>query len=156
MTLEADFTMVGRRQDSIQQADGCHPRQPAETIRQDTIAQTSPFADYATPTVVGARALCLPKRRHPHRMVRVNRPASPSAARTEASAPAASRSNGFGTNSQESSTAIRSARLANYAERDQQADLPWSSNGLRDDLASPHALRAGRSADGIGTMHEAS
>jgi len=132
LTRAQMFTMVGRRQETIQQVKLAATRQGRLTaIRQDTVAQTSTYADYADPTGTLARLLyACPNVATSHRLVRVNAP-QPNPMRAPGEGPG--------------SFALESAldelaealgidpvelRCRNFADHDQHAGLPWSSNGL--------------------------
>ena len=134
LTRAQMFTHVGRRQETIQHLRlGATRDGRLSAIIHDTIAQTSTFADYADPVATPTRVLyACPHVATSHRLVRVNAP-QPNPMRAPGEGPG--------------SFALESAldelahdlnldplelRLRNHAERDQHADMPWSSNGLRD------------------------
>jgi len=128
------FTLIGRRQETAQELVlGARRDGHLTAIRHDTIAQTSTFADYADPVGTPARMLyACANVATTHRLVRVNAP-QPNPMRAPGEGPG--------------SFALESAldelahaldmdplelRLHNYADHDQHAGLPWSSNGLRE------------------------
>jgi xanthine dehydrogenase YagR molybdenum-binding subunit len=157
LTRPQMFTLVGRRQDSLQHVRLGATRDGRLTaIVHDTIAQTSPFGDYADANGWSARTLyACANVATTHRLVRVNAPQ-----------PKPMRGPGLGTGSFALETAMDELaesldldpvelRLRNYADRDQQADLPWSSNGLRDCYRiAAHAFGWEKRPRGIGTMRE--
>jgi xanthine dehydrogenase YagR molybdenum-binding subunit len=157
LTRPQMFTLVGRRQDSIQHVRLGATRDGRLTaIVHDTIAQTSPFGDYADANGGSARSLyACPNVATTHRLVRVNAPQ-----------PKPMRGPGLGTGSFALETAMDELaealdldpvelRLRNYADRDQNEGLPWSSNGLRDCYrVAASAFGWQKRPRGIGTMHE--
>jgi xanthine dehydrogenase YagR molybdenum-binding subunit len=157
LTRPQMFTLVGRRQDSLQHVRLGATRDGRLTaIVHDTFAQTSPFGDYADANGWSARTLyACANVATTHRLVRVNAPQ-----------PKPMRGPGLGTGSFALETAMDELaesldldpvelRLRNYADHDQQAGLPWSSNGLRDCYRiAAHAFGWEKRPRGIGTMRE--
>lgn len=134
LTRPQMFTLVGRRQDARQHVKLGATRDGRLTaIVHDTIAQTSPFGDYADANGEASRWLyACPNVATSHRLVRVNAPQ-----------PKAMRGPGLGTGTFALESAMDELaeelaldplelRLRNYADHDQNTGLPWSSNGLRE------------------------
>jgi xanthine dehydrogenase YagR molybdenum-binding subunit len=134
LTRAQMFTLVGRRQDSIQHVRLGATRDGRLTaIVHDTVAQTSPFGEYADANGSAARFLyACPNVATAHRLVRVNAPQ-----------PKPMRGPGEGTGTFALESAMDELaealgldplelRLRNYADHDQQENLPWSSNGVRE------------------------
>jgi xanthine dehydrogenase YagR molybdenum-binding subunit len=134
LTRSQMFTLVGRRQETIQRVELAATREGRLTaISHDTIAQTSTYGEYADPTGSMARMLyACANVSTSHRLVRVNAPQ-----------PNPMRAPGEGTGSFALESAIDELayelrldplemRLRNYADHDQDRALPWSSNGLRE------------------------
>jgi xanthine dehydrogenase YagR molybdenum-binding subunit len=134
LTRSQMFTLVGRRQETIQHVELAATREGRLTaIRHDTIAQTSTFGEYADPNGSMARMLyACDSVSTSHRLVRVNAPQ-----------PNPMRAPGEGTGSFALESAIDELayelgidplemRLRNYADHDQDSGLPWSSNTLRE------------------------
>ncbi|HEX3498245.1 MAG TPA: xanthine dehydrogenase family protein molybdopterin-binding subunit [Stellaceae bacterium] len=132
LTRAQMFTLVGRRQETIQQLTLGATRDGRLTaIVHDTLAQTSTYGDYADPVGTPARVLyACANVATSHRLVRVNAP-QPNPMRAPGEGPG--------------SFALESAldelahalgidplelRLRNFADHDQHTGLPWSSNGL--------------------------
>jgi xanthine dehydrogenase YagR molybdenum-binding subunit len=157
LTRPQMFTLVGRRQDSRQHVRlGATRAGRLTAIVHDSVAQTSPFGEYADVNGWTARALyACPNVATTHRLVRVNAPQ-----------PKPMRGPGLGTGSFALETALDELaealdldplelRLRNYADRDQQDDLPWSSNGLRECYrVAAQAFGWGTRPRGIGTMRD--
>ena len=134
LTREQTFTLVGRRQETIQDVKLAATRAGRLTaIVHDTIAQTSMFGDYADPNGTPARMLyeCANVATS-HRLVRLHAPQ-----------PNPMRGPGEGTGSFALESALDELafelridplelRLRNYAAHDQHTGLPWSSNNLRE------------------------
>jgi xanthine dehydrogenase YagR molybdenum-binding subunit len=159
LTRAQMFTLVGRRQETIQELKLAATREGRLTaVVHDTVAQTSAYGDYADPVATPTRMLyACPNVATSHRLVRVNAP-QPNPARAPGEGPGS-----FALESALDELAHELAidpvelRLRNYADRDQHLDLPWSSNGLRECYSvgaqsfgwdrrprEPGALRAGR------------
>ena len=126
------FTLVGRRQETVQDlglgfgADG-----RLAGIEHHVVAQTSTHADFSDPTAVYSRFLyACPNVTTTHRLVRTNEP-QPVPMRAPGVAPGT-----FALESAFDEAAERLGvdpvvlRMRNFAERDQEAGRPWSSNGL--------------------------
>lgn len=157
LTRPQMFTLVGRRQDSIQRVRlgaTCDGRLTA--IVHDSVAQTSPFGEYADANGWGARSFyACPNVATTHRLVRVNAPQ-----------PKAMRGPGLGTGSFALEAALDELaealgldpielRLRNYADHDQQDGLPWSSNGLRECYrVGAQAFGWEKRSTGVGTMRD--
>ena len=114
----------------------------------DTVAQTSAFGDYADPVATPTRVLyACPNVATSHRLVRVNAP-QPNPMRAPGEGPGSfALESALDELAQELEIDPLELRLRNYADRDQHADLPWSSNGLRECYrvgAEASAGRAGR------------
>jgi len=134
LTREQMFTLVGRRQETIQHVGlGASRTGRLTAIMHDTVAQTSMYGEYADPNGTPARMLyeCANVSTS-HRLVRLHAPQ-----------PNPMRGPGEGTGSFALESALDELafelgidplelRLRNYAAHDQHAGLPWSSNSLRD------------------------
>jgi xanthine dehydrogenase YagR molybdenum-binding subunit len=134
LTRAEMFSLVGRRQETIQHLRIGMTRQGRLTaIVHDTVAPTSFYGEYADPTGTPARVLyACDNVATVQRLVRVNAP-QPNPMRAPGEGPGS-----FALESAIDELAHRldldplELRLRNYAERDQNLDLPWSSNGLRE------------------------
>ena len=126
------FTLVGRRQETVQDlglgfsADG-----RLSGIEHHALAQTSTHADYSDSTAVYSRFLyACPNVTTTHRLVRTNEP-HPVPMRAPGTAPGT-----FALESAFDEAAERlgidpvELRVRNFADHDQEAGRPWSSNGL--------------------------
>ena len=126
------FTLVGRRQETVQDmglgfsADG-----RLTGIEHHVLAQTSTHADYADSTAVYSRFLyACPNVTTTHRLVRTNEP-QPVPMRAPGTAPGT-----FALESALDEAAERlgvdpvELRVRNFADHDQEAGRPWSSNAL--------------------------
>jgi xanthine dehydrogenase YagR molybdenum-binding subunit len=126
------FTLVGRRQETIQRVRlGATQTGRLAAIRHDTIAQTSAFAEYADPVGTLARVLyACDNVAVTHRLVRTNAP-QPNPMRAPGEGPG---SFALETALDELASKLNmdpiELRLRNYADHDQHTGLPWSSNGL--------------------------
>jgi xanthine dehydrogenase YagR molybdenum-binding subunit len=126
------FTLVGRRQETVQDlALGFDPEGRLLGIEHDVLAQTSTHGEYADSTAAVSRWLyACPNVTTTHRLVRTNEP-QPIPMRAPGVAPGT-----FALESALDEAAERlgldpvELRVRNFADRDQQADKPWSSNGL--------------------------
>jgi xanthine dehydrogenase YagR molybdenum-binding subunit len=157
LTRPQMFTLVGRRQDSMQHVRlGAGRDGRLTAIMHDSVAQTSPFGEYADANGAAARTLyACPNVATSHRLVRVNAPQ-----------PKPMRGPGEGTGSFALESAMDELaealdldpvelRLRNYADHDQQDGLPWSSNGLRDCYrVGAQAFGWEKRPRGIGTLRE--
>jgi len=134
LTREQMFTLVGRRQETVQQLTLGATRDGRLTaILHDTVAQTSTYGDYADPIATPTRVLyACANVATTHRLVRVNAP-QPNPMRAPGEGPGS-----FALESALDELAHELAidplelRLRNYADHDQHAGRPWSSNGLRE------------------------
>ena len=126
------FTLVGRRQETVQDlglgfsADG-----HLTGIEHHALAQTSTHADYSDSTAVYSRFLyACPNVTTTHRLVRTNEP-QPVPMRAPGTAPGL-----FALESAFDEAAERlgidpvELRVRNFADHDQEAGRPWSSNSL--------------------------
>ena len=133
LTRAQMFTLVGRRQETIQRFKlGATGDGRLTGIVHDTIGQTSTYGEYADAVATVTRVLyACPNVATTHRLVRVNAPQN-NPARAPGEGPGS-----FALESALDELAHELAidpvelRLRNHADRDQHADLPWSSNGLR-------------------------
>jgi xanthine dehydrogenase YagR molybdenum-binding subunit len=134
LTRAQMFTLVGRRQETVQrlqigaERDGC-----IAALVHDTVAQTSTYGEYADPVATPTRMMyACPNVATTHRLVRVNAP-QPNPARAPGEGPGS-----FALESALDELANKldldpiELRRRNFADRDQHAGLPWSSNGLLD------------------------
>jgi xanthine dehydrogenase YagR molybdenum-binding subunit len=151
------FTLVGRRQDSMQRVRLGATRDGRLTaILHDSVAQTSSFGDYADANAWSARTLYACRNvATSHRLVRVNAPQ-----------PKPMRGPGLGTGSFALESAMDELaealgldpvelRLRNYADHDQQDGLPWSSNGLLDCYrVAAQAFGWEKRPRGVGTLRD--
>ena len=132
LTRRQMFTLVGRRQETVQDlglgfsADG-----RLSGIEHHALAQTSTHADYSDSTAVYSRFLyACPNVTTTHRLVRTNEP-HPVPMRAPGTAPGT-----FALESAFDEAAERlgidpvELRVRNFADHDQEAGRPWSSNGL--------------------------
>lgn len=126
------FTLVGRRQETVQDlALGFGADGRLAGIEHHVLAQTSTHADYSDSTAVYTRLLyACPNVTTTHRLVRTNEP-HPIPMRAPGTAPGT-----FAVESAFDEAAERlnidpvDLRVRNFADRDQESDRPWSSNGL--------------------------
>ncbi|MBW8814137.1 MAG: xanthine dehydrogenase family protein molybdopterin-binding subunit [Caulobacterales bacterium] len=126
------FTLVGRRQETVQElALGFGADGRLVGIEHDVLAQTSTHGEYVDATAAVSRWLyACPNVSTTHRLVRTNEP-QPIPMRAPGVAPGT-----FALESALDEAAERlgldpvELRVRNFADRDQQADKPWSSNGL--------------------------
>jgi xanthine dehydrogenase YagR molybdenum-binding subunit len=132
LTRAQMFTLVGRRQETVQDlglgfsADG-----RLTGIEHHALAQTSTHADYSDSIAVYSRLLyACPNVTTTHRLVRTNEP-QPVPMRAPGTAPGT-----FALESAFDEAADRlgidpvELRVRNFADHDQEAGRPWSSNGL--------------------------
>ena len=132
LTRAQMFTLVGRRQETVQDlglgfsADG-----RLAGIEHHVLAQTSTHADYSDSTAVYTRFLyACPNVTTTHRLVRTNEP-QPIPMRAPGTAPGT-----FALESAIDEAAERlgidpvELRVRNFADHDQEAERPWSSNSL--------------------------
>jgi xanthine dehydrogenase YagR molybdenum-binding subunit len=132
LTRSQMFTLVGRRQETVQDlalAFGADGRLGG--IEHHVLAQTSTHAEYSDSTAVYSRYLyACPNVTTTHRLVRTNEP-QPVPMRAPGTAPGT-----FALESALDEAAERlgidpvELRVRNFADHDQQAGRPWSSNGL--------------------------
>jgi xanthine dehydrogenase YagR molybdenum-binding subunit len=126
------FTLVGRRQETVQDlALGFSADGRLVGIEHHVLAQTSTHADYADSTAVYSRFLyACPNVTTTHRLVRTNEP-QPVPMRAPGTAPGT-----FALESAFDEAAERlgvdpvELRVRNFADHDQEAGRPWSSNSL--------------------------
>jgi xanthine dehydrogenase YagR molybdenum-binding subunit len=157
LTRSQMFTLVGRRQETIQHVKvGATPDGLLTAITHDTVAQTSINGDYADPTGAMARMLyACPNVSTSHRLVRVNAPQ-----------PNPMRAPGEGTGSFALESALDELayelgidplelRLRNYADHDQDMRRPWSSNSLQKCyVAAAHSFGWERRPQEIGRLRD--
>jgi xanthine dehydrogenase YagR molybdenum-binding subunit len=134
LTREQMFTLVGRRQETLQRVKlGATRSGHLTAITHDTIAQTSAYGAYADPNGTPARMLyACPNVATSHRLVRVNAP-QPNPMRGPGEA-----TGSFALESALDELAFElcidpiELRVRNYAQHDQHTGLGWSSNSLRE------------------------
>ena len=132
LTRAQMFNLVGRRQETVQDlglgfsADG-----RLTGIEHHALAQTSTHAEYSDSTAVYSRFLyACPNVTTTHRLVRTNEP-QPVPMRAPGTAPGI-----FALESAFDEAAVRlgidpvELRVRNFADHDQEAGRPWSSNSL--------------------------
>jgi xanthine dehydrogenase YagR molybdenum-binding subunit len=132
LTRAQMFTLVGRRQETVQDLSlGFSADGRLTGIEHHALAQTSTHADYSDSIAVYSRFLyACPNVTTTHRLVRTNEP-QPVPMRAPGSAPGT-----FALESAFDEAAIRlgidpvELRVRNYADHDQEAGRPWSSNSL--------------------------
>jgi xanthine dehydrogenase YagR molybdenum-binding subunit len=133
LTRAEMFTLIGRRQETIQQLRvAATSRGELTAIRHDTIAQTSAFAEYADPTATVSRVLyACPSVATTHRLVRVHAP-QPNPMRAPGEGPGSfALECALDELAHELGLDPLELRLRNHADHDQHLGLPWSSNSLR-------------------------
>ncbi|HKH69108.1 MAG TPA: xanthine dehydrogenase family protein molybdopterin-binding subunit, partial [Reyranella sp.] len=126
------FTLVGRRQETVQRLQiGAARDGRIDALLHDTVAQTSTYGEYADPVATPTRMMyACANVATTHRLVRVNAP-QPNPARAPGEGPGS-----FALESALDELAHKldldpiELRRRNFADRDQHAGLPWSSNGL--------------------------
>ena len=134
LTRAQTFTLVGRRSPTRQNLRlGADADGRLQAIVHDTLAETSPFATYADPVGAASRWLyACDHVRTTHRLQRVNAP-QPIPMRAPGEAPGL-----FALETALDELAWRcrldplELRRRNHADHDPHANLPWSSNGLRE------------------------
>jgi xanthine dehydrogenase YagR molybdenum-binding subunit len=132
LTRAQMFTLVGRRQETVQDLGlGFSEDGLLTGIEHHVLAQTSSHADYSDATAVYSRWLyACPNVTTTHRLVRTNEP-HPVPMRAPGTAPGT-----FALESAFDEAAERlgidpvELRVRNFADHDQEAGRPWSSNGL--------------------------
>jgi xanthine dehydrogenase YagR molybdenum-binding subunit len=165
LTRAQMFTLVGRRQETVQRLKiGAARDGRLAALLHDTVAQTSTYGEYADPVATPTRMMyACPNVATTHRLVRTNAP-QPNPARAPGEGPGS-----FALESALDELAYElgldplELRRRNFADRDQHAGLPWSSNGLLECYrvgaeafgwarrpAKPGTLRDGRHALGWG------
>ena len=125
------FTVVGRRQQTVQDLALGFVDGRLAAIEHDVVAQTSTHAEYSDSTAVYTRLLyACPNVSTRHRFVRTNEP-HPVPMRAPGTAPGT-----FALESAMDEAAERlgidplELRVRNFADSDQETGRPWSSNGL--------------------------
>ncbi len=134
LTRAQMFTLVGRRQETIQRLKLGATREGRLTaVVHDTVAQTSTYGTYADPVATPTRMLyACANVATSHRLVRVNAPL-PNPARAPGEGPGSfALESALDELAHELGIDPLELRLRNYADRNQDMDLPWSSNGLRE------------------------
>jgi xanthine dehydrogenase YagR molybdenum-binding subunit len=132
LTRAQMFTLVGRRQETVQDLGlGFSMDGRLTGIEHHALAQTSTHADYSDSIAVYSRLLyACPNVTTTHRLVRTNEP-QPVPMRAPGTAPGT-----FALESAIDEAAIRlgidpvELRVRNFADHDQEAGRPWSSNSL--------------------------
>jgi xanthine dehydrogenase YagR molybdenum-binding subunit len=132
LTRAQMFSLIGRRQQTVQDlALGFGADGRLTGIDHRVVAQTSTHADYSDATAVYSRWLyACPNVTTTHRLVRTNEP-HPVPMRAPGTAPGT-----FALESAFDEAAERlgidpvELRVRNFADHDQEAGRPWSSNGL--------------------------
>ena len=132
LTRAEMFTLVGRRQETVQDLNvGFDTDGQLVGIEHHVLAQTSTHADYSDTTACVSRWLyACPNVTTTHRLVRTNEP-HPIPMRAPGTAPGT-----FALESALDEAATRldidpvELRVRNFADHDQDAGRPWSSNGL--------------------------
>ena len=133
LTRAEMFTLIGRRQETIQQLRlAATSRGELTAITHDTIAQTSTFGEYADPTATVSRVLyACPSVATTHRLVRVHAP-QPNPMRAPGEGPGSfALECALDELAHELGLDPLELRLRNHADHDQHTGLPWSSNSLR-------------------------
>jgi xanthine dehydrogenase YagR molybdenum-binding subunit len=126
------FTLVGRRQETVQDlAVGLDAHGRLAGIEHHVLAQTSTHAEFSDTTAEASRLLyACPSVTTTHRLIRTNEP-HPIPMRAPGSAPGT-----FALESALDEAAERlgidplELRVRNFADHDQDAGLPWTSNSL--------------------------
>lgn len=134
LTRPEMFTLVGRRSPTRQHLRiGATAEGRVTGMVHDTLAETSPFADYADPCGAATRWLYPAEHvRTTHRLKKINGP-QPIPMRAPGETPGL-----FALETALDELAWRcridplELRRRNHADRDPHLDLPWSSNGLRE------------------------
>jgi xanthine dehydrogenase YagR molybdenum-binding subunit len=134
LTREDMFTLVGRRQETVQRLRlGARRDGSLTVITHDSLAQTSTHGEYADPLATTARMLyACPNVATSHRLVATNAP-QPNPMRAPGEGPGS-----FALESAMDELAAEldidpvELRLRNFADHDQHGGRPWSSNGLRE------------------------
>lgn len=134
LTRPEMFTLVGRRSPTRQHLRiGATAEGRVTGMVHDTLAETSPFADYADPCGAATRWLYPAEHvRTTHRLKKINGP-QPIPMRAPGETPGL-----FALETALDELAWRCGidplelRRRNHADRDPHLDLPWSSNGLRE------------------------
>lgn len=132
LTRAQMFTLVGRRQETVQDlALGWDDRGSLTAIDHRVIAQTSTHADYSDSTAVYSRLLyACPNVATSHRLVRTNEP-QPIPMRAPGTAPGTfALESAFDEAAEHFGIDPIELRVRNFADHDQAANRPWSSNGL--------------------------
>jgi xanthine dehydrogenase YagR molybdenum-binding subunit len=125
------FTLVGRRQETVQDLALGFTGDRLTAIAHHVLAQTSTHGEYSDSTAVYTRLLyACPNVETSHRLVRTNEP-QPIPMRAPGTAPGL-----FALETAMDEAAERlgidpvALRIRNFADHDQDGDLPWSSNSL--------------------------
>jgi xanthine dehydrogenase YagR molybdenum-binding subunit len=134
LTRAQMFTLVGRRQETIQELKlGAMRDGRLIAITHHSVGQTSTHGDYADPLATPSRMLyACAHVATSHRLVRVNAP-QPNPMRAPGEGPGS-----FALESAMDELAFElkidplELRLRNFADRDQHGGRPWSSNSLRE------------------------
>ena len=132
LTRAQMFTLVGRRQETVQDlglgfsADG-----RLTGIEHHALAQTSTHAEYSDSTAVYSRFLyACPNVTTTHRLVRTNEP-QPVPMRAPGTAPGMfALESAFDEAAEQLGIDPVELRVRNFADHDQEAGRPWSSNSL--------------------------
>jgi xanthine dehydrogenase YagR molybdenum-binding subunit len=134
LTRAQMFTLVGRRQETIQElALGAGRDGRLAAITHHSLAQTSTHGEYAEPLATPSRMLyACANVATSHRLVRVNAP-QPNPARAPGEGPGSfALESAMDELAFELGTDPLELRLRNFADHDQQNARPWSSNSLRE------------------------
>lgn len=160
------FTLIGRRQETIQQLRlAATSRGELTAITHDTTAQTSTFGEYADPTATVSRVrYACPSVATTHRLVRVHAP-QPNPMRAPGEGPGSfALECALDQLAHERGLDPLELRPRNQADRDQHTGLPWSSYAIpvhadmpRFDIAlvnehDPHLAGGVRGIGMIGTV----
>jgi xanthine dehydrogenase YagR molybdenum-binding subunit len=132
LTRAQMFTLVGRRQETVQDlALGFSADGRLTGIEHHALAQTSTHADYSDSTAVYSRFLyACPNVTTTHRLVRTNEP-QPVPMRAPGTAPGTfALETAFDEAAERLGIDPVELRVRNFADHDQEAGRPWSSNSL--------------------------
>jgi xanthine dehydrogenase YagR molybdenum-binding subunit len=132
LTRAQMFTLVGRRQETVQDVGlGFSADGRLTGIEHHALAQTSTHADYSDSTAVYSRFLyACPNVTTTHRLVRTNEP-QPVPMRAPGTAPGMfALESAFDEAAEQLGIDPVELRVRNFADHDQEAGRPWSSNSL--------------------------